>query len=256
MYLRLLLTNYFKNLFAIFKKEISSFFSSYIAYIVISVFLILMGLVLWVFTDTSILENKYAQLDPLFTLAPLVFIFMIPATTMRSFSEELQFGTMELLQTKPITNWDIVLGKYLANVCLVLLALFPTLIYFYSVYQLGSPVGNLDKGSIVGSYIGLSFLVCTFVSIGLFASTLSKNQIIAFLIGALLCFLIHYSFDFISSLPIFFGSVDDIVEELGCNYHYGSISKGMIDTRDVVYFISVVAIFLLLSKESLSLQSK
>lgn len=221
---------------------------------VIGVFLILMGLVCWVFVDTSILENNYANLNPLFTLAPLTFIFLIPAITMRSFSEEYQFGTIELLQTRPLTDQQILGGKFMANVFLVVTAIIPTFIYYYSVSALGSPKGNLDSGAILGSYIGLFFLICAFVAIGLFASTLSKNQIVAFLIGSLFCFLIHYSFDFISNLPIFFGSVDDIVEELGSSYHYNSISKGKIDTRDVVYFVSVVFIFLLLSKESLTLK--
>lgn len=238
-------------MYTIFKKEISSFFSSYIGYMVVAIFLTLMGLINWVFVDTSILENNYANMDPLFTLAPLIFVFMIPAITMRSFSEEYQFGTMELLQTKPLSDLSILLGKFFANVLLVIIALVPTLIYYYSVYQLGSPKGNIDSGSIAGSYIGLLFLTCAFVAIGLFASALSRNQIISFLIGTFFCFLIHYSFDFISELPIFFGSIDDVVEELGSNYHYASISRGMIDTRDVIYFLSVVFVFLLLSMESL-----
>lgn len=241
-------------MYTIFKKEISSFFSSYIGYMVIAVFLILMGLVCWVFVDTSILESNYANLNPLFTLAPLTFIFLIPAITMRSFSEEYQFGTIELLQTRPLTDEQILGGKFFANVFLVVAAILPTLIYYYSVSALGSPQNNLDAGAIFGSYMGLFFLICAFVSIGLFASTLSRNQIVAFLIGSLFCFLVHYSFDFISELPIFFGSIDDVVEELGSSFHYNSISKGKIDTRDVVYFLSVVFIFLLLSKESLILK--
>ncbi len=207
---------------------------------------------MWVFRDTSILEYNYAGLEQLFSIAPIIFMFLIPAITMRSFAEEYQQGTIEFLFTKPISDWKIVLGKFLANWTLVLLAVLPTLIYYYSVYQLGSPKGNLDTGAIIGSYIGLCFLSGGFVAIGMFSSSLTNNQIVAFLFSIFLCFMMHWSFDFLSKLPVFFGRTDDIVEKLGINYHYVSISNGMIDTRDIVYFLSIIGFFLLLAVTSLN----
>lgn len=232
---------------AIYWKELSSFFSSMIAYVVIGGFLVLLGLILWVFPDTSILNSPYAQLDPLFAIAPLVFMFLIPALTMRSFSEEYNAGTMELLFTKPLSELKLVISKYLAYYSIVILALVPTLIYYYSVYQLGSPKGNLDSGAITGSYIGLFFLSAVFVAIGIFSSSLSRNQITAFVIGAFLCFFCTWFFEFVSSLPIFYGTVDDIVERLGVNFHYSSMSKGLIDSRDVIYFISMTVFFIVMT---------
>lgn len=236
---------------SIFRKEINTFFSSLMAYIVISFFLIALGLVMWVFPDTSILDQNYAQLDSLFSMAPLIFIFLIPAITMKSFADEYQEGTIELLRTKPLSDWDIISGKYAAYLFLLMLILIPTTVYFYSVNQLGSPIGNLDSGAILGSYIGLFFLGAIFTAIGLFASALTKNQIIAFVLGVFLCFFCHWFFEFISGLSLFTGGLDGIVQRLGIDYHYNSISRGLIDTRDVIYFVTMIGFFLLLSWVSL-----
>jgi ABC-2 type transport system permease protein len=229
---------------SIFYKEINTFFASLIGYIVIGVFLLLLGLYMWVFPETSVLDSGFAQLDTLFSTAPFVFIFLIPAVTMRVFAEEQQTGTIELLITRPISDWQIVMGKFLACFALVAVALVPTVLYYVSVYQLGSPTGNLDSGGIIGSYIGLLLLSAAFVAIGVFASTLTNNQIVAFVLGAFLCFFVYIAFDSLSRLPIFFGKTDDIVQSFGIAHHYNSVSRGVLDTRDVIYFISVVAIFL------------
>lgn len=229
---------------SIFRKEIHTFFSSLIGYIVISVFLISIGLFMWVFADTSVLDYNFATMDQLFSIAPLVFLFLIPAVTMRSFAEEKANGTIEFLYTKPLTTIQIIGGKFFANFTLVIFALLPTLIYYYSIYHLGSPVGNLDSGAIVGSYIGLFFLSGAFVSIGMFASTLTNNQIVAFILGAFLCFFFHWAFTYVARLPIFTTTLDLFIQKIGINYHYGSISKGLIDTRDIMYFISVIFVFL------------
>lgn len=237
---------------SIFRKEISSFFSSLMAYIVIGIFLVITGLFLWVFRDTSILDYNYAGLDQLFAIAPIIFMFLIPAITMRSLAEEYQQGTVELLFTKPLSASQILLGKYFANWILAILAILPTLIYYYSVYQLGSPIGNIDTGAVIGSYIGLFFLAGGFVAIGMLASSLTQNQIVAFLLAVFLCFMMHWSFDYLSKLSIFFGSTDGLVEKIGISYHYRNISKGLIETRDVVYFISVIVFFLWASIVSLN----
>lgn len=237
---------------SIYRKEISSFFSSLIAYLVIGVFLLITGLFMWVFTDTSILEYNYAGLEQLFSLAPIIFVFLIPAITMGSFSDENQKGTIELLLTKPITDSEIVLGKFFAYWTLAILALIPTVVYYYSVHQLGSPVGNVDGGATIGSYIGLMFLAGAFVAIGMLASSLTQNQIVAFILSLFLCFFMHWAFFYISKLPIFIGRVDDIVDRIGINYHYISISNGLIDSRDIIYFISVIFFFLVLTLASLN----
>ena len=231
-------------MFSIFRKEINSFFSSLIGYIVVGVFLVLMGLVMWVFPDYSVLDGNYANLDTLFSIAPLIFLFLIPAVTMRTFAEEKQSGTIELLVTRPISDWQIVGGKFLACLVLVAFALLPTLLYYLTVHRLGAPVGNLDSGGILGSYIGLLFLAAAFVAIGVFASSLTNNQIIAFMLAIFLCFFFYLAFDFLSRLPIFFGKTDDVVQAIGIQYHYDSMSRGVLDSRDVVYFGSLIALFL------------
>jgi len=236
---------------SIYWKEINSFFSSLIAYMVIAVFLIMTGLFMWVFSDTSILDYNYATLEQLFSIAPLVFLFLIPAVTMSSFAEENQKGTIEFLSTKPLTDLQIVMGKYLANFTLVLFALLPTLIYYYSVHQLGSPPGNLDSGGILGSYIGLTFLAAVFVAIGMWASSMTDNQIVAFIIGAFFCFFFHWAFSYLARLPIFRGSLDAFVSKIGITYHYSSISRGVLDSRDVIYFLSMIFIFIYATLTSL-----
>jgi len=238
----------------LFKREIRNFLSSLIGYIVIVVFLLINGLFIWVFPiDYNILENGYANIDGLFTLAPYVFLFLIPAITMRSFAEEKRSGTIELLMTKPLTDLNVVLAKYFAGVVLVLFSLLPTLIYFLTVYFIGNSIGNIDIGGTWGSFIGLLFLGAAFVSIGLFASTISDNQITSFIIALFLCGFIYIGFDFIYQLPIFTNSTL-LIQSLGISIHYNSISRGVIDTRDIIYFLSLITIFILLSK--LSLESR
>ena len=224
-------------------KEIRSFLSSLIALIVIVVFLLAIGLFMWVFPDTNVLDYGYSNMDTLFTMAPFVFIFLISAITMRSYSEEKRMGTFESLVTKPISDLQIVLAKYLAGLFLVLFSLLPTLIYYYTIYQLGAPKGNIDSGAIWGSYIGLLLLGSCYVAIGLFSSSLTENQIIAFITSMFLCFFCFTAFEQISKLSIF-SPIDYLLEWLGINYHYESISRGVLDTRDLVYFLSFTALFL------------
>lgn len=237
---------------AIFSKEFTTFFASLIGYMVIGVFLAVLGLLLWVFPDYSILEESYAQLDGLFQLAPTIFMFLLPAITMRSLAEEQQTGTIELLFTRPVSDWQIVSGKFLACFALVLVALLPTVMYYVTVWQLGAPKGNLDSGGILGSYIGLLALAAVFVAIGIFASSLTNNQIVAFVLATFLCFFFYLAFDYLSRLPVFFGKSDDIVQSMGIQYHYEAMSRGVVDTRNVVYFLSLIALFLAATVLSLS----
>ena len=230
---------------AILKKEFNSFFASPIAYLVIGVFLLVNGLFLFIFKDAfNILNAGFADLNSFFSLAPWIFTFLIPAITMKSFADEFNSGTIELLKTKPISNWQIVLGKFWASLLLVVLALVPTLTYVYTVYQLGNPVGNIDFGSTLGSYIGLLFLAATYTAIGLFTSTISKNQIVAFILSVFISFFFFYGFDAVSNAL----DTSLSIQKLGINEHYKSISRGIIDTRDLVYFISVTLFFLFITK--------
>ncbi len=231
----------------VLSKEFSSFLNSLIAYVVIGVFLTGMGLLMWVFPETSVLDYGYADMETLFSLGPYVFIFLIPAITMRSFAEEKKGGTMELLFTKPLTDWDIILGKFLASFTLVLFALVPTFIYYYSIYTLGNPVGNLDTPGIIGSYVGLTLLAGVFCSIGIFASCITPNQIVAFIVAAFLCFLIFSGFESVSSLGFWSAKALNI-KQLGILFHYESMSRGLIDSRDVIYFLSVCFIMLSITK--------
>lgn len=232
---------------SIFNKEINGFLSSLVAYITIGVFLLAMGLLLWVFPDSSILEYGYAGLDSLFSTAPYVFMFLIPAITMRSLAEERKEGTFELLATRPLTDWEIILGKYFASLCIVLLALIPTLVYYVTVYQLGAVKGNIDTGAVIGSYIGLFLLGGAFVAIGIFSSSITKNQIIAFTIAVFLSFFSFIGFDSISQI-LSLQSIDTLITALGINEHYQSISRGVLDTRDLIYFLSFIALFLVITK--------
>lgn len=220
-------------------KEFNSFLNSLIAYVVIGVFLVGMGLLVWVFPDTSVLDYGYADMETLFSLGPYVLIFLIPAITMRSFAEEKKAGTLELLFTKPLTDWDIILGKFFAGFLLVLLALVPTVVYYYSLYNLGNPAGNLDTPGIIGSYTGLIMLAATFCAVGVFASCITPNQIVAFIVASFLCFILFTGFESISLMN--FWSANALqVKQLGILYHYESMSRGLIDTRDAVYFLSVI----------------
>ena len=239
-------------MYALFKKEISNFLSSLIGIMVIVVFLLITGLFLWVFqSDFNILSYGYANLDGLFILAPWVFLFLVPAVTMRCFAEENRTGTIEMLLTKPLSDWQIILAKFFASVVLVLLALIPTAVYYFSVYRLGLPMGNLDSGGIMGSYIGLFLLSSSFVAIGLFCSSVTNNQILAFILSVFLCGFIYIGFEFIFSLSLF-GPIDLFIQRLGISAHYGSISRGVVDTRDILYFLSVIALFLSMTKLVLS----
>jgi ABC-2 type transport system permease protein len=238
-------------MFTLYLKEIRSFLSSLIGYIAIGVFISLVGVFMWVIPSESggsnVLDNGFANIDPLFFIAPWVYLFLIPAITMRSFSEEKKTGTIELLLTRPLTDLQLVLAKYLAGFTLVMVSLLPTLIYYYSVHVLGAPKGNIDTGGMWGSYIGLLFLGAGFVSIGIFASAIAENQVIAFIIALLLCFFCYIGFEFIAQSGVF-GKYDAFFKGLGLNDHYVSMSRGVIDTRDALYFISVIALFNLLTK--------
>jgi ABC-2 type transport system permease protein len=229
---------------SILQKEITSYLSSLVAYVTIGVFLLVLGLFLWVFPDSSILDYGYAGLESLFSTAPYLFMFLIPAITMRSLAEERKEGTFELLFTRPLTDWQIILGKYFAAVLLILFALVPTLVYYFSVSTLGTPQGNIDTGAVIGSYIGLFLLGAAFAAIGLFASSVTKNQIIAFTIAVFLCFFFYSGFDSLSQLL----SLQDLgLQNLGITEHYQSVSRGLLDTRDVAYFIIVTGIFIWLT---------
>ena len=229
-------------------KELNSFFSSPIGYLVITVYLLINGLFLWVFKGYfNILHAGFADLNSYFFLAPWIFLFLIPAITMRSFSDEFNTGTIEILKTKPITDWQIVLGKYFGAFILVILAIIPTLTYIYSIYQLGNPVGNINFGTTFGSFLGLLFLVSSYTAIGIFCSTISKNQIVSFIISVCISFFLFYGFEALAANNLL-GNLDYFIQQLGINEHYTSISKGVIDTRDLIYFISVTFLFLFLTK--------
>lgn len=233
-------------MFAVFKREFFGFLNGMVAYITIGIFLLASGLLLWFFPDTSLLDYGYAELGGFFSLVPYLFMFLIPAITMRSFAEERREGTYELLVTKPLTLWQIIFGKYFACFSLVILALVPTLIYYYSVYQLGYPKGNIDLGEVIGSYLGLILLGGCFTSLGIFASTLTKNQVVAFIICAGLCALLFLGFDYSSEL-VALQNIGNVIKGFGINAHYQSISRGVLDTRDLFYFLSFIAIFLMAS---------
>lgn len=237
-------------MFPILKKEINAFFSSPVAYLVIGFFLLVNGFFLWIFKDDfNILNAGFADLNSFFLLAPWVFLFLIPAITMRSFADEYQVGTIELLKTKPITDWQIVLGKFWASLLLIIIAILPTVTYVYTVYELGNPVGNIDLGSTIGSYAGLLLLAATYAAVGLFTSTLSKNQIVAFILGVFITFVLFYGFDTLSNS---FTEYSYTIKLLGIYEHFKSISRGVIDTRDIIYFLSVIVFFLWLTKQKIS----
>jgi ABC-2 type transport system permease protein len=239
------------GMFSLLKKEITSFLGSITGYLVIIVFLTLIALFMWIFPgELNVLDSGYAQLDTLFNIAPWVFMFLIPAITMRSFADENKSGTIELLLTKPLTDMQIILAKYLAGFILVLFSLLPTLIYYYSVYQLGNPPGNLDVGGFWGSFIGLMFLSAGFVSIGIFSSALTDNQIISFILAVFISVIFFIGFDSLAALS-FLSSFDYLILKLGINEHYISMSRGVIDTRDVVYFLSLILFFMMLTKTKL-----
>lgn len=228
-------------MFPIIKREINSFFSSTIGYLVIAVFLVINGLFLWVFGGNyNILDSGFADLSPFFELAPWVLLFLIPAVCMRAFSDEMKMGTLELLLTKPISLKQIVLGKYFGAVILIIVALIPTILYVFTISALGNPPGNWDVGSTIGSYLGLLFLVLAYTSIGIFSSTLSQNQIVAFIIAVFLCFTMYYGFEGISSSSF-------SISVLGMKAHFDSVARGVLDTRDLIYFLSISTFFIVLT---------
>ena len=238
----------------LFKKEIQGFFSSLTGYLVVAVFLAVTGLCLWVFPGVlNIPESGYASLDSLFYIAPWVFLFLVPAITMRSFAEEIKTGTIELLLTKPISEWQLTVAKFLAAATLVLIALLPCVVYIISVWRLGNPPGNLDTGATYGAMIGLILLGAVYAAIGTFASSLTDNQIIAFIAAAVTSFVFYEGFDAVAKL-ISTAGVQDFVSYLGIKEHYASISRGVVDLRDLVYFFGVMLAFLLLTR--LKLQSR
>jgi ABC-2 type transport system permease protein len=231
---------------AIFQKEIGSFFNSLVAYIVMAVFLVAIGLIVWVFPESNVLDYGYADLNAFFSLAPNVLIFLIPAITMRSVAEERRNGTLELLLTKPLRNRDLVLGKFLANWFLVILTIIPTGIYYFSIYQLGSPIGNVDSAAVFGSYIGLLLLSGVMAAMGLWSSSLNDNQIVAFVLGVFIAFVWYIGFSSVSSL-FEDGATSDFFSWLALDEQYRSLGKGLVDSRNVVYLLSTIAFFLTLT---------
>ena len=236
-------------MYTLLKKEINSFFSSVIGYVVIVVFLLTISLFLWVFSDSGfhIPDSGYANIDSLFIVTPWVYMFLVPAITMRLFAEERKSGTIELLLTRPLTELQIILAKYFAGVVLVVISLIPTILYFITVFYAAAPRGNVDTGAVMGSYAGLVFLGAGFVSIGVFASSLSDNQVVAFIIALFLCFICYAGFESLSGMAEL-GKLNNLIYLMGINAHYASMSRGVIDTRDVLYFLSLISLFILLTR--------
>jgi ABC-2 type transport system permease protein len=232
------------------KKELRQFFSSLTGYIAIIVFLLANGLVLFVF-ENNILDYGYATLDRFFELAPWILLLLIPAITMRSFAEEFKTGTFEILQTRPLSRWQIITGKYLGSLAVVLIALLPTAIYFFSIQQLSTGEG-LDTGATLGSYIGLFFLAAVFTAIGICTSSFTSNAVVAFIISLISCAVLYYAFNAISKLPAFTSGADYYIEMAGIDFHYRSISRGLIDTRDIVYFLSLIFLSLAITARNLT----
>ncbi len=237
------------SMWSICKKELRQFFSSLTGYIAIIVFLLVNGLMLFVFED-NILDFGYATLDRFFQLSPWILLLLIPAITMRSFADEFKGGTFEILQTRPLSRWQIVGGKYWGCLVVVLIALLPTIVYYFSIQALSSNEG-IDTGATIGSYIGLFFLAAVFTAIGICTSSFTSNAVIAFIISLIACVLLYYGFSAISRLPVFTGGADYYIEMLGIDFHYRSISRGVIDTRDIIYFLSVIFLFLVLTDRNL-----
>ncbi len=232
---------------SIFLKEVNEFLDSLIAYVVIGVFLIGIGLLMWVFPDTNVLDYGYASMEPVFSLGPYVFMFLIPAITMKSFAEERRNGTLELLYTLPFREIDVILGKFFAGYFLVFFSIVPTLVYYYSLSQLGNPAGNLDTPGIIGSYIGLMLLGGLFTSIGILSSALTGNQIVSFILSAFLCFLLYAGFDSIAAIDNW-SDWSQAISGFGIMSHYSSMSKGLIDLIDLAYFIGAIAVILMITK--------
>ncbi|MBL7773271.1 MAG: gliding motility-associated ABC transporter permease subunit GldF [Chitinophagaceae bacterium] len=239
-------------MYSIFRKELGAFFSSLIGYIAILVFLVVMGFFMFISPDSNMLDYGFATMDKFFDLAPWILLFLIPAITMRSFADEYRAGTIEVLFTLPLKDQSIIAGKFFANLVIVCLAILPTLLYVFTLSSLSVIPNNLDSGGIIGSYIGLFFLCSAFTAIGLFASTLSANQIVAFLVALILNFVLYTGFETLSHFKAFENGTDFILAQIGMQFHYNSISRGLLDTRDLIYFISVTLLFILAAKLVLS----
>lgn len=237
----------------ILRKEINEFLDSLIAYVVIGIFLTGIGLLMWVFPDTNVLDYGYASMETLFSLAPYVFMFLIPAITMKAFAEEKRGGTIELLYTLPFRDIEIVVGKFFAGFLLVIFSVLPTLIYYFTLSYLGNPVGNIDTAGITGSYIGLILLGGIFTSIGILSSALTGNQIVSFILAAFLCFAFYAGFDSVASINIW-SETSYIIEQIGILSHYETLSKGLIDMSDVLYFVSMIVLFLYFTRIILNIQ--
>jgi ABC-2 type transport system permease protein len=237
-------------MWSICKKELQQFFSNLSGYIAIALFLLINGLFLFVLKDSSIFDFGYASLEKFFELAPWVLLFLVPAITMRTLAEEFKTGTFEILSTSPLTRWQIVLGKYVSVLIVLLFVILPTFIYVYSIKSL-SASGGIDTGGIAGSYIGLFFLAAVFAAIGLCCSGFTNNAVVAFLLSAAACLLIYFGFNAISKLTVFQGGADYYIEMLGIDFHYRSISRGVLDSRDLVYFSSIIFLFLLITVKNL-----
>ena len=238
-------------MWSVCKKEFRQFFSSLTGYIAIIVFLFLNGLFLFVFPDTNILDFGFATLDKFFELAPWILLLLIPAITMRSFADEFKGGTFEILQTKPLSRWQLVSGKYFGSLGVVLIALIPTAIYVISIQQLAATGGGIDTGGTIGSYIGLIFLAGVFVAIGIACSSVTNNAVVAFIAGAFLCFVLYSGFNAISRIPALQAGADYYIEMLGIDFHYRSVSRGVVDSRDLIYFLSIILFFLIFTNRNL-----
>lgn len=238
-------------MFNIYLKELNSFLSSLIAYIVISVFLVAMGLLVWVFPETNVLDYGYSDMGVFFNMAPFVLMFLIPAVTMKMLSEESNTGTIEILVVKPVTKLQIILGKYFAALTLVIMAILPTFVYYFSLYQLSSPVGNIDTAGIAGSYIGLFLLSSVFCALGILTSSLTKNQVIAFITATFISFILFTGLNSLAGINVW-SSLSLPLSKLSLEFHYNAMSKGVLDTRDIIYFIGLNVILLYFSNLSLS----
>jgi ABC-2 type transport system permease protein len=236
-------------MWAVCKKELRQFFSSLTGYIAIVVFLLVNGLMLFVF-DNNIFDFGYASLDSFFQLAPWILLLLIPAITMRSFADEFKSGTYEILQTKPLSRGQLVAGKYLGSLVVVLTALLPTLIYIFSIQKLSTAEG-IDTGATFGSYIGLVFLASVFTAIGICSSSFTSNSVVAFIVSLIACAILYYGFSAVSRLPSLSAGADYYLAMLGIDFHYQSISRGKIDSRDVIYFFSLVFLFLAITNHNL-----
>lgn len=235
----------------IFLKELNSFFNSLTAYIVITVFLVMMGLIVWIFPETNVLDYGYADMSSFFVFGPYVLMFLVPSITMKMFSEEKKSGTYELLITKPVTDWQIIMGKFFAGWILVIVSIIPTLFYYFSISELGNPIGNIDTPGVIGSYIGFILLGGVFTSIGLFASSITESQVVAFILAIFFCFVFYEGIGSISRINAW-SQRALLLEQMGVKFHYDSISKGLIDSRDLTYFFGVILVFLSFNKVSLA----